>query len=339
VLGNEMGDLHVNSSLEFTGTLANPKLVGDLGIATGNVKLDPILAKIDTAYSTSSLDVTQTQGPKDESRQGLLGALDLGVHLTIPDDLVVKADDLRTGTGPIGLGKVNITLGGDLNVSASPSKPITLVGKVNTVRGFYDFQGRRFTILRDGTVQFQGDSITSLDPALDVIGERTIQAVTVRVNVRGRLRQPQIELTSTPPQDQADILALIIFNQPMNALGEGQQLSLAQRAGSIAAGAVANQLTGSIANSLNLDQFEINLSPDTGSAAELTVGQQLGQNLYVKVQQGIGDNSQTNFVLEYEFAKWLRLQTNVLEGSTSQQQLFQKVKSTGADLVFSFQFK
>jgi len=157
--------------------------------------------------------------------------------------------------------------------------------------------------------------------------------------VRGRLRQPQIELTSTPPQDQADILALIIFNKPMNALGEGQQLSLAQRAGSIAAGAVANQLTGSIANSLNLDQFEINLSPDTGSAAELTVGQQLGQNLYVKVQQGIGDNSQTNFVLEYEFAKWLRLQTNVLEGSTSQQQLFQKVKSTGADLVFSFQFK
>ena len=138
---------------------------------------------------------------------------------------------------------------------------------------------------------------------------------------------------------EADILALIIFNQPMNQLGEGQQLSLASRAGSIAAGAVANQLTGSIANSLNLDQFEINLSPDTGSAAELTLGQQLGQNLYVKVQQGIGDNSQTNFVLEYEFAKWLRLQTNVLEGSTTQQQLFQKVRSTGADLVFSFQFK
>ena len=234
---------------------------------------------------------------------------------------------------------MNITLGGDLNVSASPGQPITLVGEVKTVRGFYDFQGRRFTLLRDGRVQFQGDTINSLDPALDVTGERMIQAVSVRVNVRGRLRRPQIELTSTPPQDEADVLALIIFNQPMNALGAGQQLSLAQRAGSIAAGAVANQLTGSIANSLNLDQFEINLSPDTGSAAELTVGQQLGQNLYVKVQQGVGDNSQTNLVLEYEFAKWLRLQTNVLQGSTTQQQLFQKVKSTGADLVFSFQFK
>jgi len=334
-----MGNLHVNSNIELTGTLANPRVVGDLGVTTGNIKLDPILAKLtNSAYSTSEIDISKAQGPESQ-RQGLLGALELDMHLTIPDDLVVKADDLKTAEGPVGLGKLNITLGGDLNITAAPRSPITLVGNINTVRGFYDYQGRRFTVLRDGQVQFQGDPINALDPSLNVSAERMIQAVTVRVNVKGRLRRPDIELTSIPPQEEADILALIIFNQPLNQLGEGQQISLAQRAGSIAAGAVANQLTGSIANSLNLDQFEINLSPDTGSAAELTVGQQLGQNLYVKVQQGIGDNSQTNFVLEYEFAKWLRLQTNVLEGSTTQQQLFQKVKSTGADLVFSFQFK
>ncbi len=339
VLGNEMGTVHVNSNLELRGTLAKPIVAGDLGIATGSIKLDPILARVNNAYSTTSLDISQAQGPQSNQRQGLLGAIEMNLHLTIPDDFVVKADDLKIGNSPVGLGKLNVTLGGDLNLAAAPQKPITLVGNVNTVRGFYDYQGRRFTVVRDGKVQFQGDPVTSLDPALDVAAERMIQAVTVRVNVRGRLRMPQIELTSQPPQDEADILALIIFNQPLNQLGEGQQLSLAQRAGSIAAGAVANELTGSIANSLNLDQFEINLAPDTGSAAELTVGQQLGQNLYVKVQQGVGDNSQTNFVLEYEFAKWLRLQTNVLEGSTTQQQLFQRVKSTGADLVFTFQFK
>ncbi|HXD74173.1 MAG TPA: translocation/assembly module TamB domain-containing protein, partial [Vicinamibacterales bacterium] len=340
VLGNEMGDMHINSSLQLTGTLANPKLVGDLGVATGNIKLDPILARVNSAYSTSSVDITKAQGGSAaETRQGMLGNIELALHVTIPDDMVVKADDLKVGDAPIGLGKVNITLGGDLNVAAAPGKPITLVGDVNTVRGFYDYQGRRFTILRDGKVQFQGDPVDQLDPALDVKGERVIQAVTVHVNVRGRLRTPEIELTSTPPQEQADILALIIFNQPMNQLGEGQQLSLAQRAGSLAAGAVANQLTGSIANSLNLDQFEVNLSPESGSTAEVTIGQQLGQNLYVKVQQGIGNDTQTNFILEYEFNKWMRLQTNVLQGSGTQQQLFQRVKSTGADLVFTFQFK
>ena len=263
VLGNETGNLRVSSNLELTGTLAHPKLQGELDVTTGNVNLDPIIAKFgNTAYSTTTLDTTKAQGVDDTSRQGLLGGSKLAVHTSIPDDLVIKADDLKTANGPVGLGKVNLTLGGDLNIAAAPGKPVTLVGSVNTVRGFYDFQGRRFTVLRDGKVQFQGDPITSLDPSLDVSAERMIQAVTARVNVRGRLRKPEIELTSTPPQDQADILALIVFNQPLNQLGEGQQLSLAQRAGSMAAGAVANQLTGSIANSLNLDQFEINLSPD-----------------------------------------------------------------------------
>jgi autotransporter translocation and assembly factor TamB len=68
------------------------------------------------------------------------------------------------------------------------------------------------------------------------------------------------------------------------------------------------------------------------------VGQQVGQNLYVKVQQGIGDQSQTNVILEYELAKWLRLQTNVLQGSTTQQQLFQRMQGSGVDLLFFFSY-
>jgi hypothetical protein len=57
------------------------------------------------------------------------------------------------------------------------------------------------------------------------------------------------------------------------------------------------------------------------------------------VQQGLGDHNQTNVILEYEFARWLRLQTNLLQGASAQQQIFQRVQSTGLDLVFSFSFK
>jgi hypothetical protein len=58
----------------------------------------------------------------------------------------------------------------------------------------------------------------------------------------------------------------------------------------------------------------------------------------VKVQQGIGDLSQTNFLIEYELAKWLRLRTNVLQGSTNQQQLFQRMQGSGVDLLFFFSY-
>ena len=101
---------------------------------------------------------------------------------------------------------------------------------------------------------------------------------------------------------------------------------------------MAGQLAKSIGNALNLDEFEINMAPESGGGPQVTVGQQVGQNLYVKVEQGIGDESQTNFILEYELTKWLRLRTNVLQGSSTQAQLFQRMQGSGADLLFFFSY-
>jgi autotransporter translocation and assembly factor TamB len=129
-----------------------------------------------------------------------------------------------------------------------------------------------------------------------------------------------------------------VFNQPINQLGTGQQVGLAQRAQALATGAVATQLANSIGRSLGVDVFEIATAPESGAAAELTIGQQVGQNLFVRLQQGIGDQSQTNFILEYELTTWLRLQTNVIQGSSTQQQLFQRVQGTGVDLLFFFSY-
>jgi translocation and assembly module TamB len=145
-------------------------------------------------------------------------------------------------------------------------------------------------------------------------------------------------LSSVPPLEEADILSLIVFNQPINQLGEGQQTSLAARAQGLALGAAAGQLTQSIGSALNLDTLELNMTPENGGSPELTVGEQIGQNLFVKIQQGIGDQSQTNFILEYELTKWLRFRTNVLQGSSTSAQLFQRVQGSGADLLFFFSY-
>ena len=41
-----------------------------------------------------------------------------------------------------------------------------------------------------------------------------------------------------------------------------------------------------------------------------------------RVQQNIGDQSSTSVIFEYELAKWLRLQSNFVQGSSTQQSLF-----------------
>jgi autotransporter translocation and assembly factor TamB len=341
VIDNKMGNVRVNANIEIAGELRAPRITGDAGISTGAVNLDDILALAsDSAYSTQETEylTPKTEANAAPAAETPLDALTADVHLTIPDDLVIKASELRTPGAPVSLGAINLTLGGDVRATKAKGGQFALVGAVNTIRGTYDFQGRRFDILRDGTVRFAGEPLSELDPLLDLRTRRLIQGVEARVDVRGTLSKPDIVLSSTPPLEQADILALIVFNQPLNSLGEGQQVSLAQRAQAFATGQLAGALASSLGSALGLDTFEINTAPDSGDAASLTIGQQVGQNLYVKVEQGIGGQSETNFILEYELTKWLRLRTNMLQGSSNQQLLFQRAQGSGADLLFFFSY-
>ena len=166
-----------------------------------------------------------------------------------------------------------------------------------------------------------------------------IQGVEARVNVRGTVKQPEIELSSVPPLEQADILALIVFNQPINQLGEGQQISLATRAQALATGAVAGQLAQSIGSALNLDTFDIQTAPEDGSAAQVTLGQQLGEKLFVRVQQGIGAQNSTNVVAGVRARPGgCASRATSCRAANTQQSQFRQAQGSGADLIFFFSY-
>jgi hypothetical protein len=336
VIDNELGNLRIESSLEVNGELRAPRVAGFLGLTTGQVNLDEIIARAaPSPYATSPIEFV-TGAVQEPKTAGLFDGLSLDVSMYVPNDLVLKSSSLQTPDSPIGLGALNATIGGEVRALKDPAGPIRLAGVVNTVRGTYDFQGRRFELQRDGAIRFDG--VEELNPRLDIRAERTIQEVEAFVNIRGTLKAPEIVLTSNPPLEPADILALVVFNQPLNQLGEGQQLSLVARAQALATGAIVGQLAQSIGSALKLDTFEIEIAPETGTDALLTVGQQVGRNLYVKVQQGVGDQGMTNVILEYELTRWLRLQTNMLQSSATQQTIFRRVRDSGADLIFFFSY-
>ena len=345
VIDNELGNVRVNTDLEIVGELRAPRVEGELGVTTGMVILDPILAQAsESAYATApAAYAPESAGrPAQESSRfspmQALSALTMNVRITIPDDLIVKAADVQAPGSPVSLGAMTVTLGGDIRATKSSGGELSLVGLVNTVRGTYAFQGRRFEIQRDGFIRFTGEPLREMDPTLNLAAIRLIRAVEAHVNVRGTVRKPEIVLSSIPPLEDADILSLILFNQPVNQLGESQQINLVQQAQYLAGSSLTSGLSRSVAGALNLDEFEINLAPETGGGPQVRFGQQVGQNLYVRVEQGISDQSQTNFVLEYELLKWLRLKTNVVQGSSTQQQLFQRMQGSGVDLLFFFSY-
>ena len=343
IIDNELGDVGVGVALKVTGELSRPKLEGDVRIASGRLEVDRILQLFYDPYRTEALPevvsaerAAETSGSAEEATRKALAraqkgeiepvaplpaekpappppsvfeSVSLDVHVRIPDDLILRGRRLRPG-GPTraAIGDINITLGGDLDVRKDAGGPITLAGTVNTVRGTYQFQGRQFDIARNGTVRFTGDA--DYDPVLDLIATRKIPdtGVEAKVRISGTVKNPELALSSTPPLEESDVLALIVFNRPINELGTGERSSLAATAGGIATGFIATPLGESLGRALDLDIFEITTTSDNDQiGAEVTIGEQVGERTFVKMRQQFGEHTYSEFLLEYQISDFLRL--------------------------------
>jgi translocation and assembly module TamB len=161
------------------------------------------------------------------------------------------------------------------------------------------------------------------------------------VHITGTVQAPQLALTSDPPLEESDILALIVFNRPVNELGTGERSSLAATAGGIATGFIAAPLGESIGKALDLDLFEITTSTDEGTlGAGVTLGQQIGDRAFLKLRQQFGERSTTEFLVEYQLSRFLRLQaTGAPETTGSANRINQRrVERGGLDLIFFFAY-
>ena len=377
VIDNDLGDVGVGTRLKITGELTRPKLEGDIRVTAGRLEVNRILQLFYDPYRVEALpEVVSAERAADSAgsaeaatRQALARAsqgatpaeatpapaaaapappssafdrVALDLRVRIPDNLLVRGRKLRPG-GPTGtsLGDINITLGGDLNVRKNAGGPVTIAGTVNTVRGTYQFQGRQFELARNGTLRFTGDA--ELNPIIDVTATRKIPdtGVEARVRLTGSLKTPELALSSTPPLDEADILALIVFNRPINELGTGERASLAATAGGIATGFIANPLGESIGRALDLDLFEIATTTEGDTlGANITVGQQVGNRTFLKLRQSFGERTYSEFLLEYQISDFLRLAGSAApESSGAANRIGQRrIELAGIDLIFFFSY-
>jgi translocation and assembly module TamB len=375
IIDNELGDVGVGANLKITGQLTRPKLEGDIRVTAGRLELDRILRLFYDPYRVEALpevvsaaSTVETAGSAEEAtRQALARAgkgaapaeaaapveappppaslfenVALDLHVRIPDNLVARGRKLRPG-GPTraAIGDLNITLGGDLNVRKDAGGPVTLAGTVNTVRGTYKFQDRQFDLARNGTFRFTGDS--DFNPVIDVTATRKIPdtGVEARVRITGTLQKPEIALSSTPPLEESDVLALIIFNRPINELGTTERTSLAVTAGGIATGFIATPLGESIGRALNLDIFEVSATSEGDSlGAALTIGQQIGSRTFLKLRQQFGERIYSEFLLEYQISDFMRLVGAAApEPSGAANRIGQRrIELAGIDLIFFFSY-
>lgn len=340
---NPVVDIHVSSDLRLTGTLTQPRIEGRVDITEGRVRVDRLMGQGDALYATQAAtfanETPERVETTDDESAGLLEALPVALNVAVQfPALVLTGRDIRGPSGvPIGLGDIDITLSGDLQLAKAVDEALRLTGDLATVRGTYDFQGRRFEIVRDGYIRFPG--LTTINPLLELEATRTISSVVAHVAIGGTLERPQLTLTSEPPLDPADVLSLIVFNQPASQLGAGEQVALGERAATLAAGFLTSQLASSLGNALTLDILDIKAAENVqGFTPEVTVGQQIGERLFVRLRQQLGAAAASQLILEYQLLDWLRLQSAVSDRQAQSRSLFGRSERTGLDWVVLFSY-
>jgi translocation and assembly module TamB len=330
ILRNQFGDLSFSPDLRFSGDLQSPLVVGTIVVERGRLEVSDILERF-AATGYKKVETTSLEQVAEVTTQGPTAGASFSIALDIPDNLVLRGRDMRGPRGSIGLGDVNITLGGSVAIAKDPTGPVTLVGGLQVARGSYSFQGRRFTILPESTIHFRGAEL--LDPSVDVRAERQIGGVTANVHVTGTAREPQIALSSSPPLDQGDILSLIVFNTTMNQLPTAQRTSLATRAGTLAARALATPIADSVARALDFDLFEIAPTEDVSGGAILTIGRQISDRLFVGFRQEFGPDDSSQVSFEYRLSQFLKFVTSFSQGTERDRSGLRAERAAG-DFIF-----
>jgi translocation-and-assembly-module (TAM) inner membrane subunit TamB-like protein len=335
VLRNEFGRLDINAMLTIRGEFESPRVAGSLTINGDSLDVNAILNRVlFRPYATEPVALTTLDAVAALNPWSRLG---VDVELRVPRTLRLVGTDVQVSTGtPIGLGDINLRVGGDLYLYKDPGQPLYIMGSLDQMAGTYAFQGRRFEIDETASsINFVGD----LDPQIWVTVTREISGVETRVTLSGSLRQPELRLASTPPLEESDVLSLIVFNSTPNGLSAVQQQELAVRAATLAAGFVAQPLLQAVQNELGLEVFEIEASTEGSGAPIVTIGEEIAPGLVARFSRQFGQDPWNQATVEYYLSRLFRLRATFSDAdSISARSPFRRVERAGIDLLLFFSF-
>ena len=242
----------------------------------------------------------RTASGRASSRGGRASATPSGLPEIVPDlDVTV---DIPGAVWIRGRG-LEVELEGNVRVTYE-ELPI-LTGTLQARSGHLRLLGRYFEV-DSGIVGFYGDD--DIDPNLDLSLSTRVDETTVRVDVTGTAKQPDLHLSSDPEMEEGDILSLLLLGRPLDQLDENQTNLLESRARDVAVSYGASQIGSTLSGELGVDLVSVQpTSQGTGNA--LVIGKYLSPRILLKYEQAIQSSADFLVNLEYLLTRRLRVET------------------------------
>ena len=205
-----------------------------------------------------------------------------------------------TGLGLDSEWEGNINLGGTLDA-------MRITGRLDVVRGGYEFAGRRFDLDR-GTIRFQG--VSPPDPVLDIQANASIQSIAATIKVIGTASKPEITFASVPALPQDELLSRLLFGTSITNLSAPEALQLAAAVTSLRGGGGGLDPINAVRRAIGLDRLRI-MAADatTGAKTSVAAGKYLGRRTYVEVISDGQGYSATR--IEFQVTRWLSLLSTI----------------------------
>jgi translocation and assembly module TamB len=203
-----------------------------------------------------------------------------------------------------------------------PDSP-TADGTIRVPNGSFSALGRRFTIL-DAKITETGGDFT--DPELEIKALYENPQANVTINVSGTAKDPQLDMTSSPPMDQ-DAIAFFLATGRIQgrATSSGGGVDLSGAATSVLGSLLFGQVRKELANVLPVDVLTIETSG--GGVSEATVGKYIGDRVYIGYRQRLAPAPNENTSegrIEYEISRAVSIDATIGDRNSDVSVLYTK---------------
>jgi translocation and assembly module TamB len=184
----------------------------------------------------------------------------------------------------------------DLRVRGYLPSP-EIIGEVSAKDGFVRFRAHEYQLMRS-SVEFLGD--LGSGTLIDAAATTTVGQYTVNVSATGSLDDARVELSSVPPLQRQDIIALLALGTTSENVSTGDVTAF--EATSFLTGGIQDELESQANELLGVDQFHIDPAYSQAlqtTVPRVTVGKALGESLYARYGVLMGAQPEQGVSLEY----------------------------------------
>ncbi|MCF8105090.1 MAG: translocation/assembly module TamB domain-containing protein [Desulfohalobiaceae bacterium] len=292
-----------DGEIGFTKDVTGSSLSGELTIAPIEVRIPEArpqgLEGLRIVRTGSRTEASQ-KNKSGKTQPSVLSALNLDIRISIPSRCFVRGKGLDSEWQ------------GDFRITNTAAEP-KINGNISLIRGHVDFLTKRFD-LEKGLITFVNEIPPK--PILDIQAETSSDDLSIFLSITGSTTNPELTLSSEPSLPRDEILARLLFGHELSRITPVQAVKLALAVRTLRSGGNDQGIMDKFRQTMGLDELDIKTEPGEEGGTVVGMGKYLNENIYFKVEQGLGSES-SEVIVQIELTPRITLESSA--GSVNQE--------------------